>query len=129
MINRSEFFNSAVLDAMRGLRDVEINVVNDQLAAAPSVVVYDEDAVVTAYVELPSGLVLRVQDADAAISLELSRHTRAELVDLIRAEHAWESVIGPNPFDVPVDDDGAVLPVERVRASGPPALRRTPRMP
>jgi hypothetical protein len=112
-------FRPAVIEVLGGLFEGEIASVNRHLAAAPVLVVWDEEAVVTAFFQLTPSLVLRVQDDDATVSLELRRQTANELVESLRDEHAFQSVIGPDPFGVPVDDDGAVLPNERPRSRKP----------
>ena len=108
-------FRPAVVEVLGGLFEGELAHVNRFLAAAPRITLYDEEAVVTAFVRLTPTLVLEVRDDDATVHLELRRFTDEELHDAIRAEHAGESVIGPDPIGVPIDDAGAVLPMPRRR--------------
>ena len=109
----AEPFRPAVIEVLGGLFEGEMSRVNRYLAAAPRVVLYDEDVVVTAFVQLTPHLVLQVQDDDATVRLELRRLTEDELRATIREEHAWQSVVGPDPFGVPIDDAGCVLPAPR----------------
>jgi hypothetical protein len=112
-----EPFRPAVIEVLGGLFEGELSSVNRYLASAPRVVLYDEEVVVTAFVQLTPCLVLQVQDDDATVRLELRRLTEDELRATIREEHAWESVIGPNPFGIPIDDAGSVLPSARTTAA------------
>ena len=112
---RNAEFRPAVIEVLGGLFDSELAHVNRHLAGAPRVTLYDEQSVVTAFVRLTAMLVLEVRDDDATIHLELRRLSDDELLDAIRTEHAGESVIGPDPIGVPIDDAGAVLPAPRRR--------------